>query len=200
MPRQLGRRSLRPRSRGSCRWRCRPPGSSSRQSCRLRSHRLRCRTRCPCPSPSGGGGPRASRGRDARLAREHQVMKRIVYPAVVGLALAVLQPAARGEAPWPLFDGCRWSFPCVHDLWRQRQCWAADDYCPKKLPCAPPCVGGCVDDYCRKRPPCVSPAPLGCVDDYCPKHCPILLGGACEPAYGYGPPENCQKCAGLSRR
>ena len=127
-------------------------------------------------------------------------MKPIIYPVIAGLALAVWSPAARTEEPWPLFNGCSWSFPSLCKLWRQRKCWAPDDYCAKSLPCPPRCVGGCCDDYDCKSLPCVPCNPRGCVDDYCPKQCPILLRGNCEPWYTGGPQANGPSCIGPSGR
>ena len=123
-------------------------------------------------------------------------MKRIICSVIAGLALAAWSPAARTEEPWPLFNGCSWSFPSLCDLWRQRACWAPDDYRPKGLPCPPPRVGGCLDDYDGKPLPCVPCNLRGCVDDYRPKQCPILLRGNCEPWYTGGPQANGPSCVG----
>jgi hypothetical protein len=120
-------------------------------------------------------------------------MKSIVKTTLLVIALVVWLPSAGAQAPQLLFDGCRWSFPSLRDLWQQRKCWCPDDYCPKTSPCVPPNACGCVDDYCPKKLPCVSPNPKGCLDDYCPKICPILLGGNCEPWYTCGPQYNCMK-------
>ena len=122
-------------------------------------------------------------------------MKPIVYAAVLIVAGTVGQSAARAESPWPLFDGCKWSFPSLHDLWQQRQCWCPNDYTSKPMPCVLPNEKGCVDDYCRKPMPCVSPNCPGCVDDYCPKTCPIGLGSNIFPWYQCGPPADVSRSA-----
>jgi hypothetical protein len=127
-------------------------------------------------------------------------MKPIIYSVIAGLALAAWPPVARTQEAWPLFDGCRWSFPSLRHLWRQRQCWAPDDYCPKRLACTPPCIGGCIDDYHAKALPCVPCNPRGCVDDYYPKPCPILLRGNCEPWYTSIPHVSGPSCVGPSGR
>ena len=127
-------------------------------------------------------------------------MKPVVYSVVAGLALAAWPSAARTQETWPLFDGCRWSFPGLCNMWRQRRCWAPDDYCPKRLPCPPPRVGGCCDDYHGKPVPCVPCNPRGCVDDYCPKQCPILLRGNCELCCTVRPQANGRGCVGPSGR
>ena len=127
-------------------------------------------------------------------------MKPTIYSVVTVLALAAWSPAARAEEPWPLFNGCSWSFPSLCDLWQQRACWAPEDYRPKGLPCPPPRVGGCLDDYDGKPLPCVPCNLRGCVDDYCPKQCPILLRGNCEPWYTGGPQANGPSCVGPSGR
>jgi len=123
-------------------------------------------------------------------------MKPIIYPVIAGLVLAAWSPAARTEETWPLFDGCRWSFPSLCNLWQQRRCWAPDDYCLKRLPGPPPRVGGCIDDYHGKPLPCVPCNQRGCVDDYCPKQCPILLRGNCEPCCTDGPQAHGPSCVG----
>jgi hypothetical protein len=127
-------------------------------------------------------------------------MKPIIYLVIAGLALAAWPPAVRTQEMWPLFDGCRWSVPSLCNLWRQRECWALDDYCAKRLPCTTPRVGGCIDDYHGKPLPCVPCNVRGCVDDYCPKQCPILLRGNCEPWYTGGPQANGPSCVGPSSR
>jgi hypothetical protein len=127
-------------------------------------------------------------------------MKPITYSVIAVVALAAWSPTARTQETWPLFNGCSWSFPSHCNLWRQRKCWAPDDYCSKRLPCPPPCVGGCIDDYHGKPLPCVPCNRRGCVDDYCPKQCPILLRGNCEPWYTVGPQANGPSCVGPSGR
>jgi hypothetical protein len=126
-------------------------------------------------------------------------MKPVLYLAIASLAImAAWSPAVRAEEAWPLFDGCHWSFPSLCDLWRQRCCWAPDDYCRKHLPCPPPCVGGCIDDYHGKCLPSVPCNLRGCVDDYCSKNCPILLPGNCDPCCTPGPKVNAPSCVGPS--
>jgi hypothetical protein len=120
-------------------------------------------------------------------------MKAIVKTTLLALGLLIGLPAARAQAPQPLFDGCHWTYPSLVILWQQRKCWCPDDYCLKALPCVPPRACGCVDDYCYKNLPCVPANPRGCVDDYCRKTCPIPLGCNCEPWYTCGPPQNCTK-------
>jgi hypothetical protein len=127
-------------------------------------------------------------------------MKPIMYSVIAALALAACPPAARTQETLTLFDGCRWSFPSLCNLWRQRGCWAPDDYCSKRLPCPPPRVGGCIEHYDAKPLPCVPCNPLGCVNDYRPKECPILLRGNCEPWYTAGPPANGPSCVGPAGR
>jgi hypothetical protein len=118
-------------------------------------------------------------------------MRSIVKTGLLVLAITVLQPAVHAQAPRVLFDGCAWSFPRLCDLGRLPKCCCPDDYCPKKLPCCPPCTRGCIDDYCCKKLPCVSPNPRGCVDDYCRKTCPIIVGSNCEARFTCGPPHCC---------
>jgi hypothetical protein len=115
------------------------------------------------------------------------------------ILLAVCVSGARADEPWPLFNGCRWAWPNLCELWRQRRCWCPDDYAAKTLPAVELNAKGCVDDYCPKTLPAVAPNAKGCVDDYCPKTCPLLFGRLCEPWYICGPPTNtgaapCQRC------
>jgi hypothetical protein len=107
------------------------------------------------------------------------------------ILLAVCAGRASADEPRLLFDGCRWSFPKLHQEWQQRKCWCPDDYCIKALPTVPPNAHGCVDDYCIKALPKVTPNARGCVDDYCPKTCPLYLGSLCEPWYTCGPGRGC---------
>jgi hypothetical protein len=127
-------------------------------------------------------------------------MKAITYSVIAGLALMAWSSTGQAQEAWPLFNGCNWSFPSLCNLWRQRKCWAPDDYCAKCLPCPPPRVGGCGDDYDCKPLPCVPCNLCGCVDDYCPKQCPILLRGNCEPCYTCGPQAHGPSCVGPSGR
>lgn len=115
-------------------------------------------------------------------------MKRRTCLAVL-IAACSFGPSARAEAPYTLFDGCRWHFTMLRDEWRARRCWCPDDYCPKILPKVSCNPKGCVDDYCPKKEPCAPPCAKGCVDDYCPKTCPIVLWNKC--AGTCGPPEDC---------
>ena len=121
-------------------------------------------------------------------------MKNIIYPVVFALAWTVGQGAVQADGPWQLFDGCSWSMPSLHALWKARKCWCPNDYCAKALPCPPPCVHGCCDDYCAKSLPCPPPWVKGCCDDYCPRCCPLWLGKLCEPWYRCGPPDRCEAC------
>jgi hypothetical protein len=119
-------------------------------------------------------------------------------PTISLLALVLTWNAAsttgRAEPPAPLFDGCKWSFPGLCQLWAGRKCWCPDDYARKTMPCVTPNAKGCVDDYSPKPFTCPVAVAPGCVDDYCRKTCPIHLGSNCEPWYICGPPDACSSC------
>jgi hypothetical protein len=101
---------------------------------------------------------------------------------VLGLGLVA---AAQGAEP-----GCRWWWP-----WGLRfSCCPCcpDDYCPKKLPCAPcPVHSGGRDDYCPKSLPVPCPLKYCGHDDYCPKACPTHLPPCSPPWYTCVPAGNC---------
>jgi len=109
--------------------------------------------------------------------------------------LALLPATAQAAGPWPLFDGQCWNFPRLHELWRKRDCWCPDDYCPKPLPDCLPIPKGCGDDYCAKPLPFVPANAPGCGCDYRPKCCPLYLWLCAEPWYRCGPvQEPCPAC------
>src|SRR4051794_10408790 len=123
-------------------------------------------------------------------------MKRLIYLGTLLIAWSLHPTAAQAQPPSVLFDGCKWSFPSLCEMWGQRKCWCPDDYRAKTMPCVPPNPRGCVDDYCAKKLPCVPANPRGCVDDYCPRQCPLILRGNVEPWYTCGTPEACLKTGG----
>jgi hypothetical protein len=127
-------------------------------------------------------------------------MKPIIFSVIASVVLAAWPSAARTEETWTLFNGCKWTFPSLCNMWRGRKCWEPDDYCSKRLPCAPPRVCGCIDDYNSKSLPCVPCNSRGCVDDYCPKQCPILLRGNFEPCCTGGSQVHGPTCVGPSGR
>jgi hypothetical protein len=111
-----------------------------------------------------------------------------VFLAAAVVGCTVCLGSARAADPWPLFDGCKWSFPSLTAQWQARQCcYCPDDYCKKTLPCVQCPEKGCVDDYCKKTLPCVQCPEKGCVDDYCKKTCPLFLWDTCTPGYTCGP-------------
>src|SRR5579883_1404016 len=79
--------------------------------------------------------------------------------------------------------------PSLWDLrhaWQARKCWCLDDYCPRPLPCPPPCVTGCCDDYCPRKCPLIVPT---CFPPWY----------VCVPAVGGGCPHGNSACGACER-